>query len=56
MTLELLSKKAESQNINFSIFREPDIDNQITAIAFEPSDATQKLCKNLPLMLTNNLK
>jgi hypothetical protein len=53
--LEYLIAKAESQNIKHTIFREPDIDNQITAVAFEPSDATKKLCKNLKLML-NHLK
>jgi len=41
----------QQSNIKYSIFREPDIDNQITAIAIEPSDKTRRLLSNLPLML-----
>lgn len=44
-------KKAEEKNIKYSIFREPDIDNAITAIALEPGDKTKKLCSRLPLAL-----
>ena len=49
--LETLIQKAQLKNINVSIFREPDIDNEITAVAFEPSDASKKLLSNLPLAL-----
>ncbi len=46
-----LIDKAIAQNIKFSIFREPDIDDQITAIALEPSIKSKKICSNLRLAL-----
>lgn len=49
--LETLIQKAQLKDINVSIFREPDIDNEITAVAFEPSDLSKKLLSNLPLAL-----
>lgn len=42
---------AEDKGIKYSIFREPDIDNQITAIALEPGIKSKKLCSSLPLAL-----
>jgi hypothetical protein len=36
-SLNLIIYKLQQSNIKYSIFREPDIDNQITAIAIEPS-------------------
>ena len=49
--LEELIEKAISQNICLSVFREPDIDNQITAIALAPGVKSKKLCSNLKLAL-----
>lgn len=49
--LRKLIERAEMQNIKISIFREPDIDNQITAIALEPSCKSKKLCSGLKLAL-----
>lgn len=46
-----LTQKLEQNNIKFVIFNEPDIDNQITAIAIEPSDASRRICSNIPLAL-----
>lgn len=46
-----LIDKAVAQDIKFSIFREPDIDDQITAIALEPGCKSKKLCSNLRLAL-----
>lgn len=49
--LQHLIQKLQKSKIKFSVFRESDIDNQITAIAIEPSDKTRRLVSNLPLML-----
>jgi len=51
MTLCKLIDKFNERGLRVSIFREPDIDNEITAIAVEPSEITRKLTSNLPLML-----
>ena len=49
--LKDLIVKADAKQIKYSVFREPDIDNEITAVAFEPSEAAKKLCSKYPLML-----
>lgn len=49
--LILLLENAEKYGIKFSVFREPDIDNQITAIAIEPGVKSRKLCSSLKLAL-----
>lgn len=49
--LKNLTNKAMETGIKFSIFREPDIGNQITAIALAPGPQTKKLCSKLPLAL-----
>lgn len=46
-----LIEKAKISGIRFSVFREPDIDNQITAIALEPGIISKKLCSSLKLAL-----
>lgn len=46
-----LIESALAKGIKFSIFREPDIGNQITAIAIEPGAKSKKLCSNLQLGL-----
>jgi hypothetical protein len=46
-----LIEQAMQQDIPTSIFREPDIDNQITAIALSPGSPSKKLCSSLPLAL-----
>ena len=46
-----LAEQAKEKNISFSIFREPDIDNQITAIALAPGNKTKKLCSKFKLAL-----
>lgn len=48
-TLTALIVKATMRGIKHTIFREPDRDNQITAVAFEPSIEAQKLTSSLPL-------
>ena len=48
--LEKLIRKAEAKGITHSIFREPDIGNQITAVTFEASDDARRItssCRKL---------
>lgn len=45
--------KSERRGIKYTVFQEPDIGNQITAIALEPSPETQKLVRNLPTLFKN---
>lgn len=47
-----LMERAQQQGIKFSIFREPDIGNQITAIALSPGPKSKKLCSHLKLALS----
>lgn len=49
--LKLLIEKCEQRFIAHTVFREPDIGNQITAVALEPSPSTQRLVSNIPLLL-----
>lgn len=49
--LNNLIEQATAHDIRFSIFREPDIDNEITAIALAPGPKAKKLCSRLPLAL-----
>lgn len=54
-----LISKAILTGIKHTVFREPDIDNQITAVAFEPTEAAQRLTSSCPLLgkeLTNYTK
>jgi hypothetical protein len=44
-------EKIKFYELKYSMFFEPDIGNQLTAIAIEPSEQTQKLTSNLPLAL-----
>lgn len=46
-----LIDKAKAKNINYSLFKEPDLNDQITAIALEPSLNSKKLCSNFKLAL-----
>lgn len=49
--LNSLIQRAQLNDIKFSVFKEPDIDDQITAIALEPGAKSKKLCSKLPLAL-----
>jgi len=46
-----LSQKALELGIELSIFREPDIDNAVTAIALAPGKKSKKLCSKLNLAM-----
>ena len=51
--LNQLIEKVLINDIGFSIFREPDLDNEITAIALSPCDKSKKICSNLKLALSD---
>ena len=50
-SLKNLISKLESKEITHVVFREPDIDNQITAVAIAPCDETRRLTSSFPLAL-----
>ena len=45
-----LISKAILMGIKHTVFREPDLDNQITAVAFQPSEQARKLTSSCPLL------
>lgn len=49
--LKHLIHKLQKNHIKYSIFREPDLGNEITAIAIEPSDKARRILSSCPLML-----
>lgn len=50
-TLWDLAEAAFKRNISRVNWTEPDLDNELTAIALAPGQAAQQLCANLPLAL-----
>lgn len=49
--LHRLLSRAGDRGIRASIFREPDIDNQLTAVVLEPNEQARRLCRGMPLAL-----
>lgn len=45
-----LIEKAKTLGIKYSVFKEPDMDNKITAIALEPSEQSKKITSSLRLL------
>jgi hypothetical protein len=54
--LKALIRKLQAEELMVSVFREPDLNNVITAICVEPSEATQRLTSSIPLMLKERPK
>ena len=50
-TLQSLLDQAIQLRIEIAAFREPDLDNQLTAITLAPTPLTKQLCRGLPLAL-----
>lgn len=50
--LQRLIFRAKDLGIKHTEFREPDMDNQITAVAFEPTEKSKRLCRDIKLAFT----
>ncbi len=48
-----LIEKCDKLEISYTVFREPDLNDSITAIAIEPSPLTKKVVSHLPLLFKN---
>lgn len=48
---ESLINRLDIKKIKYTIFREPDVCDQITAIAIEPCDDARRVCSSFPLAL-----
>ncbi len=51
IALLLLIQEAEEKGVRWAAFKEPDFDNQYTAVALEPTDEAMQICACLPLAL-----
>ena len=49
--LKQLIQRLENSKLKYSVFRESDIDDQITSICIEPSEETRRITSSLPLLL-----
>lgn len=49
--LHQIVREAENLNIKHSIFKEPDIADEATAVILEPCEASKRLCSQLKLAL-----
>jgi len=47
--LHAFLKDVHTNDVTHSLFHEPDLNNELTAIVLEPSEKSKKLCKKLPL-------
>lgn len=48
--LRLLKDKIHSKGLKYIAFYEPDLENQLTAIAIEPCELSKKMISNYPLL------
>lgn len=51
LSLSKLKEKLQLKGLSVSSFREPDLDNQLTAIAVEPNLLSVRCLSSLPLAL-----
>lgn len=51
MELERLSLRLTKKCIKHSLFREPDLNDELTAIAIEPGRDSKRVCSSYPLAL-----
>ncbi len=51
-----LIKEAATRGIARTAVREPDINDEATAVAFEPGAKARRLCAELPLALKNAIR
>lgn len=49
--LQILTEVASSANIKIAKFHEPDLNNELTAVVFEPGDLSASILGQLPLAL-----
>jgi len=54
--LHKLIARAKKKGIRYSLFREPDFDNEVTALAIEPGDKGRRFCSSLPLAFKDKRK
>lgn len=52
--LNIEDELRDQNEIQYSAFREPDIQNELTSIAIMPSENARKFCKNFKLAKLNN--
>ncbi len=52
-SLQELILKADQEQIPYSEFREPDLNNSLTSVTFAPYNWSADLCSHLKLMLPN---
>lgn len=48
-------QKCDYYQLSYTAFREPDIGNEITAIAIEPCKLSQKLVSKIPLLFKSKI-
>ena len=54
-SLHQFLEKIQKTSLKYSTFTEPDIDNQLTAIALEQCDLSRKITSSLPLALKEKI-
>jgi peptidyl-tRNA hydrolase len=54
-SLLALLQRAESQGLRTTLFTEPDLNDEATALVIEPGLAAERLCANLPLALREEM-